>query len=161
MEKSAVWGLGLIGGSLALALHQAGIVRTISGYDGDANVNGRAKGRDAFTYACGTVEEAVQEADMVVLATPIHAIPELLERIAPVVKPGVLVTDTASTKAQVLTWAQTILPTHAVFVGGHPMAGREESGLVAAEAGLFAGCTHCHTTTMHTRPDAVAQPSEI
>ncbi len=161
MEKIAVLGLGLIGGSLALALHQAGIVRQISGYDGDANVTRRAKERDAITYACAMVEEAVQEADMVVLATPIHAIPELLERIAPVVKPGVLVTDTASTKAQVLTWAQTILPTHAVFVGGHPMAGREYSGIEAAEVGLFEGCTYCLTPTMETPPEAVAQLSEV
>lgn len=161
MEKIAVLGLGLIGGSLALALHQAGIARQISGYDGDANVTRRAKERDAITYACATVEEAVQEADMVVLATPIHAIPELLERIAPVVKPGVLVTDTASTKAQVLTWAQTRLPTHAVFVGGHPMAGREYSGIEAAEVGLFEGCTYCLTPTMETPPEAVAQLSEV
>lgn len=161
MEKIAVLGLGLIGGSLALALHQAGIARQISGYDGDANVTRRAKERDAITYACATVEEAVQEADMVVLATPIHAIPELLERIAPVVKPGVLVTDTASTKAQVLAWARTILPRHAVFVGGHPMAGREYSGIEAAEVGLFEGCTYCLTPTMETPPEAVARLSEV
>lgn len=161
MEKIAVLGLGLIGGSLALALHQAGIARQIAGYDGDANVTRRAREREAITYACATVEEAVQEADMVVLATPILAIPELLERIAPVVKPGVLVTDTASTKAQVLVWAQTILPTHAVFVGGHPMAGREYSGIEAAEVGLFEGCTYCLTPTMGTPPEAVARLSEV
>src|SRR5258708_30494437 len=97
MEKIAVLGLGLIGGSLALALHQAGIVRQISGYDGDANVTRRAKERDAITYACATVEEAVQEADMVVLATPLHAVPEVLQRIAPVRKPRVLVTHPSST----------------------------------------------------------------
>src|SRR5258708_20430314 len=103
MEKIAVLGLGLIGGSLALALHQAGIVRQISGYDGDANVTRRAKERDAITYACAMVEEAVQEADMVVLATPIHAIPELLERIAPEVKPVFLDTDTSTTYSAILT----------------------------------------------------------
>jgi prephenate dehydrogenase len=161
MEKIAVLGLGLIGGSLALALHQAGIARQISGFDGDANVTRRAKEREAITYACATVEEAVQEADMVVLATPILAIPELLERIAPVLKPGVLVTDTASTKAQVLAWAQKILPTHAVFVGGHPMAGREYSGIEAAEVGLFEGCTYCLTPTMETPPEAVERLSEV
>ena len=161
MEKIAVLGLGLIGGSLALALHQAGTARQIAGYDGDANVTRRAREREAITYACATVEEAVQEADMVVLATPILAIPELLERLAPVVKPGVLVTDTASTKAQVLAWAQTILPTHAVFVGGHPMAGREYSGIEAAEVGLFEGCTYCLTPTMETPPEAVERLSEV
>src|SRR5258708_14014471 len=106
MEKIAVLGLGLIGGSLALALHQAGIVRQISGYDGDANVTRRAKERDAITYACATVEESVQEADMVVLATPIHAIPEFLERIAPLGKPGVRGPHTPSTKAQLFTSTQ-------------------------------------------------------
>ena len=161
MEQIAVLGLGLIGGSLALALHRAGIARQISGYDADANVTRRAKEREAIAYACTTAEEAVREADMVVLATPILAIPRVLERIAPVLKPGVLVTDTASTKAQILLWAQTLLPASVVFVGGHPMAGREYSGIEAAEVGLFEGCTYCLTPTEQTPSEAVARLSEI
>ena len=161
MENIGVLGLGLIGGSLALALQQAGIAKQISGYDADPNATRRAFAREAITQICTTVEEAVQQADMVVLATPILAMPELFGRLAPVLKPGALVTDTASTKAKVLTWAKTLLPADVVFVGGHPMAGKEYSGIEAAEADLFEGCTYCLTPTAQTPPDALAQLSEI
>ncbi len=161
MEKIAVLGLGLIGGSLALALRQADLAKQITGYDADPGVTLRALRREAITQMCTTVEEAVQQADMVVLAVPILALPELFERIAPVLKPGALVTDTASTKAQVLTWAKTLLPPGVVFVGGHPMAGKERSGIEAAEIGLFEGCTYCLTPAAQTPSEALARLSEI
>jgi prephenate dehydrogenase len=161
MEKIAVLGLGLIGGSLGLALQQTGIARQIAGYDSNPDATHRALARGAITHMCITVEEAVQQADMVVLATPILALPELFERIAPALKPGVLVTDTASTKAQILAWASTLLPANVVFVGGHPMAGREQTGIEAAEVGLFEGCAYCLTPTAQTPTEALAQLSEI
>ena len=161
MERIAVLGLGLIGGSLALALRQADLAAQIAGYDASLDATRRAMERNALTHACITAEDAVQQADMVILATPIRAMPELLMRIAPVLKPGALVTDTASTKVQVVEWARTLLPTHVVFVGGHPMAGRESSGIDAAEAGLFEGCTYCLTPTAHTQPDAVTRVREF
>ncbi len=161
MEKIAVLGLGLIGGSLGLALRKAGVAKNIAGYDSNPDVTRHALARGAITHLCHTGEEAVQQADMVVLATPILALPALLERIAPVLKPGALVTDTASTKAQVLTWAQTLLPANVVFVGGHPMAGREHSGIEAAEEKLFEGCSYCLTPTMETPPEAIAHLSAI
>ncbi len=161
MEKIAVLGLGLIGGSLGLALQQTGIASQIAGYDSNPDATHRALVRGAITLMCITVEEAVQQADMVILAAPILALPGLFERIAPALKPGVLITDTASTKAQVLTWASTLLPANVVFVGGHPMAGREHSGIEAAEEGLFEGCAYCLTPTAQTPAEALAQLSEI
>jgi prephenate dehydrogenase len=161
MEKIAVLGLGLIGGSLGLALHQAGIAKHISGYDSNPDAAYQALARGAITDMCNTAEKAVQKADMVVLATPILAMPELLERIAPALKPGALVTDTASTKALVLTWSKTLLPANVVFVGGHPMAGREHSGIEAAEVGLLEGCAYCLIPAMQTSSEAVVQLSEI
>lgn len=161
MEKIAVLGLGLIGGSLALALHQASLAKQIAGYDIDPGVTTRALTREAITQMYTSVEEAVQQADMVVLAVPILELPELFERIAPALKPGALVTDTASTKAQVLTWAKTFLPPGVAFVGGHPMAGKERSGIEAAEVGLFEGCTYCLTPTAQTPPAALSLLSEV
>ena len=161
MEKIAALGLGLIGGSLGLALQQAGIAKHIAGYDSNPDATYQALARGAITDICNTAEKAVQQADMVILATPILAMPELLKRIAPVLKPGVLVTDTASTKTQILTWAKTLLPANVVFVGGHPMAGREHSGIEAAEVGLFEGCAYCLIPGMQTSSEAVAQLSEI
>jgi len=161
MERIAVLGLGLIGGSLALALRHAGVAEQIAGYDANPDTIRRAKERGIVTHVCTTAEEAVQGAELVILATPILAMPALLKSIAPALKPGTLVTDTASTKVQVVEWATTLLPNNIVFVGGHPMAGRERSGIDAADAGLFEGCTYCLTPTIETPSDAVARMSEV
>ena len=161
MEKIAVLGLGLIGGSLGLALQLAGVARHISGYDSNPDTTYQAWELKAITEICNTAEKAVQEADLVILATPILAIPELLEHIAPELKKGVLVTDTASTKAQILKWAKTLLPANVMFVGGHPMAGRELSGIKAAGAGLFEGCAYCLVPDSEASSEGVAKLSEI
>jgi prephenate dehydrogenase len=161
MNKIAVLGLGLIGGSLGLALYQAGIAKQISGYDSNPDTTHHAWEIGAITEICNSAEKAVEQADMVVLATPILTMPELLERIAPKLKRGVLVTDTASTKVQILNWAKTLLPAHVMFVGGHPMAGRELSGIKAAEVGLFEGCAYCLIPVRNTSLEGVAQFSEI
>lgn len=161
MKKIAVLGLGLIGGSLGLALNQAGVAKHIFGYDSNSHASLNAWEKGAITEICDTAEKAVQQADLVILATPILAMPDLLERIAPELKRGVLVTDTASTKVQILNWAKTLLPAHVMFVGGHPMAGRELSGIKAAEVGLFEGCTYCLTPAGLESSEGVAQLSEI
>ncbi len=161
MKKIAVLGLGLIGGSLGLALHQAGIAKHISGYDSNPDETYHALEIGAITEICNTPEKAVQQADIVILATPILAMHELLERIAPKLKRGVLVTDTASTKVQILNWAKTLLPAKVMFVGGHPMAGREFSGIKAAEVGLFEGSAYCLIPAGHASSEGVAQLSEI
>ena len=122
MEKIAVLGLGLIGGSLGLALHQAGIAKQISGYDSNPDATHHAWEIGAITEICDTAEKAVQQADLVILATPILAMPDLLEQIAPVLKRGVLVTDTASTKVQILNWAKTSV------TGTRNVCGRPSNG---------------------------------
>jgi prephenate dehydrogenase len=161
MKKIAVLGLGLIGGSLGLALNQVGVAKHISGYDRNSDATYLAWEIGAITEICDTAEKAVQQADLVILATPILAMPELLENIAPELKRGVLVTDTASTKIQILNWAKTLLPAHVMFVGGHPMAGRELSGIQAAEAGLFEDCSYCLIPPGQASSEGVAQLSEI
>jgi prephenate dehydrogenase len=161
MKRIAVLGLGLIGGSLALAFRQANLAEQIAGYDADPETTRRARERGVIMHECATAEEAVQQADLAILATPILALPELFKCIAPALTAGTLVTDVASTKAQVVEWADRFLPPHIVFLGGHPMTGRERSGIEAAESGLFAGCTYCLTPTAETPSDAVARMSGI
>jgi prephenate dehydrogenase len=157
VEKVAVLGLGLIGGSFALALRREGLAQRVAGFDAGPAVAERARERGAITQACATPQEAVQGADLVVLATPVLAMRALLEAIAPALQRGALVTDTASTKAQVVAWAEALLPAHAAFVGGHPMAGKERSGIEGAEAGLFEGCVYCLARARHTSPAAIAR----
>ncbi len=84
--------------------------------------------------------EAVRTADLVFIATPVAIIPKILERIAPALPEGCVVTDAGSTKRAVVA-AASILPEHVAFVGGHPMAASEQAGLSAAKAHLFRGRT--------------------
>jgi len=161
MNKIALLGLGLIGGSMGLALHQAGVAEHICGYDNNQDATRHAWEIGAITEMCNTAEKAVEQADMVILATPILVMPELFERIAPHLKRDALITDTASTKVRILSWARTLLPAHATFVGGHPMAGRELSGIQAAEVGLFRDCTYCLIPSELASPIVVSQLDEI
>ncbi len=147
--RLAILGLGLIGGSLGLALRAAQPTLEIVGWDRDWASCGLALERGAITLAAVTPAEAVATADLVVLATPIGVVRELLAAIAPAVRAGAVVTDVASTKAQVIAWAaEAGVP----FVGGHPMAGSEKTGMTHARVNLFRGATWCVT------PDGASPP---
>jgi len=101
------------------------------------------------------LERAVNEAELVIIATPVLAIREVLAHIAYYLSPGCIVTDTGSTKFEVMRWAEDLLPPTVYFVGGHPMAGKEIHGIQAAEAGLFQGHIYCITPAKKTPPWAV------
>jgi prephenate dehydrogenase len=102
-----------------------------------------------------TLERAVREATMVIVCTPIVTTRRIFRDMAPYLREGCVVTDTASTKRDVLRWAQAELPDHVYFVGGHPMAGREKSGLHQAEAELFDGRPYCIVPSVDAVPGAV------
>jgi prephenate dehydrogenase len=129
--------VGLIGGSWALGLRRAGFRGTVVGFD-------RPEALDRIR-ALGVVDEAraglpddVSDGDLVVLATPVGATVELLSGWAQAVPAGAVITDTGSTKRAVCNAARGLA---AAFVGGHPMAGSERSGVEAARADLFDGAT--------------------
>ncbi len=140
MGRIAIIGLGLIGGSIGLALKRAEPKdTTIVGYDDSREVMNRAQRSGVVDAIEPSPERAVREATMVVVATPIAAIRRVFRDIAPHLQDKCIVTDTASTKGDVLRWAKQELPERVYFVGGHPMAGRERAGLQEAEAELFDG----------------------
>ncbi|HXK34023.1 MAG TPA: prephenate dehydrogenase/arogenate dehydrogenase family protein [Dehalococcoidia bacterium] len=138
MERIAIIGLGLIGGSIGLALKAAGLKdMEIAGTARTRETLQTAKKRGAIDRAEHTPADAVRDARLVIVATPIMRTKEIFEEIAPALSPGAVVTDAGSTKGDVMRWARDILPPTAFFVGGHPMAGKEQTGIDAAEAGLF------------------------
>jgi prephenate dehydrogenase len=144
MGKLTIIGLGLIGGSMGLALSRASNVKAeIVGYDREYEVAQRALKAGAVQKAALTLEEAVRDASLVIVATPIMTVRRVLDEMAPYLQSGAVVTDTASTKGQILRWADEYLPSDVHFVGGHPMAGKEQSGPQAAEATLFQGRPYC------------------
>lgn len=138
METVAIFGVGLIGGSFALALRSAGFGGRILGVSSPATIK-RALELGAIDGGCA-MEEACAAADLVFLAQPIGAILETLPRLNPHVRPSALVTDAGSTKAAIVEAAARHL-TRCQFLGGHPLAGKESRGVGAAAAGLFKGRT--------------------
>lgn len=145
-EKSriSIIGLGLIGGSFGLALKAHGLHSIeIVGHDRDRGVANRAERMGAVDKAEHNLPQAVAGASLVLLATPIAAVGDVMGQIAPELSEGAVVTDTASTKAQVMRWAAERLPAGVHFVGGHPMAGKETQGIDNAEANLFRGKAYC------------------
>ena len=134
--RVALLGLGLIGGSLGLALRASRSDLEVVGWDRDQASAALAKERGAIAAARPNPAAAVTDADLVVLCAPVGALRDLIATIGPHVRPGALVTDVASTKAQVAGWARAAgVP----FVGGHPMAGSEKIGMVNARLNLFRG----------------------
>jgi prephenate dehydrogenase len=158
-NRIALIGLGLIGGSIGLALHKAKAAQEVVGYDLGKGVSDRARKVGAIDQAYSTLQDAVRGAELVVLATPVGTMRALLQNLATCVTPGAVVTDVASTKAQVISWAEEFLPPSVSFVGGHPMTGKEQSGVEAADASLFQNRIYCLTPTARTRPAAINKVS--
>jgi prephenate dehydrogenase len=139
-------GLGLIGGSIGLALRQGKKSGwEIVGYSRRQETVADALSSGAIERGEANLKGAVKQAELVIIATPVLTVKEIFSKVAPYLLPGCIVTDTGSTKVQVMKWAEEILPPTVDFIGGHPMAGRETYGIHAAEAGLFHGCTYCLT----------------
>ena len=136
----AIVGLGLIGGSLGLALRAGGY--HVTGFARRPAGRRRALALDAVDVAASDLRETA-DAEIIVIAVPVLSTQAVFRQLAPHLPPGAIVTDVASTKAQVLGWAAELLPATVHFVGGHPMAGRETAGVEHAEATLFRGRTWC------------------
>ena len=160
-QRVAIIGLGLIGGSIGLALHKAKAAQQIAGYDLAKGVSNQARRIGAIDQPYSALADAVRGADLVILATPVGAMRSLLQEIAASLSPGAVVTDVASTKAQVISWAEEFLPTSVAFVGGHPMTGKELSGVQAADAILFQGRIYCLTPTSRTHSVAITRVSAL
>lgn len=142
IRQITIVGTGLIGGSLGLALKGYGYAGRIVGCD-RPEVLARALERGAIDAAEDSAESAVRGSDVVVLATPVASIIDHITRLAPILPPSTLVTDTGSTKAEIVRQAGRVFADAASrrFLGGHPMAGKERGGIGRADPELFSGAT--------------------
>jgi prephenate dehydrogenase len=142
VEQITIIGTGLIGGSLGLALKRAGFRGRIVGCD-RAEVLARARELGAVDAGEVATEAAVLGSDVIVLATPVLAILDLMAKLAPVMPEDSLLTDTGSTKLEIVRQAERVFGGAAAsrFLPGHPMAGKERGGIDEADEGLFAGAT--------------------
>ena len=138
IRQITIVGTGLIGGSLGLSLRQRGFEGTIIGCD-KPEVLETAITRGAIDRGGTDVKEAARGSDIVIFATPVRVTFSLLEKLAPALSPGTMVTDTGSTKAQLVEFARLLFQKSAGerVLPGHPMAGKEQGGIENADPELF------------------------
>ena len=157
-----IFGVGLIGGSLALALRQSSSTQQPPT---DLQIVGIGRNEDSLQEALNLgviniaethLNQALKNADIVVIATPVAQTPQILRAILPFLEPQTVITDVGSTKADVMACAETILGEKSIqFVAGHPIAGAEKSGVSAAKADLFNGKNIVLTPRNHTNAEAL------
>lgn len=160
MKKVGIIGLGLIGGSLAISLKKHPDLQ-IWGYDKNSEHLLKALQLHMIHHAASHLPEAVEGADLVILATPIATIQDLLRSLARLsLKPGMILTDVGSTKTSTVRLAEEIFAGKEItFIGGHPMAGSHKSGVEAASPILFENAYYVLTPTEQT-PEAKVKELE-
>lgn len=153
-QRVAVVGCGLIGGSFALASRRLEEVERVVVTDRDPRVRDAARTREAADEVAIGIDRAVRDADLVLLAVPVEAIPEVARAVIGSVRQDVVITDVGSVKTQVVQEIESFLDEYGNFrgssihfLGGHPMCGSEEAGLAGADPALFRGATWVLTPT--------------
>jgi prephenate dehydrogenase len=156
LNRIAIIGVGLLGGSVGLALRAAGFKGVRVGAGRRASSLENALRFDAVDEATLDMHQAVRGAEAVILCTPISRFAPLLKEIAPALMPGVIITDVGSTKTEVLRTAERILPRTVQFIGSHPIAGSEKTGVEFSRADLFDRALCLVTPGRRTTPQTTA-----
>lgn len=154
LKKLVIFGVGLIGGSVASALKKAGCVTEIVGVGRSNESLQTAIDLNVIDSATSNIAEAISHADIVLIAAPVAQTPLIFASIKPYLDTNTIVTDAGSTKSDVMACAKEILgDKFSQFVGGHPIAGAEKSGVTAAKADLYLNknvvLTPNHSTSAH------------
>lgn len=159
-RQLTVVGVGLIGGSLALAARRSGAARTVVGVGRSASSREVALARGLVDRVAEDLASGVRDADLVVLAVPVQEIIRLLPEVARLCHAGCAVTDVGSVKGPIVTAGDAAFP-DGRFVAAHPIAGKEQSGPAAAHAELFRGATWVFTPTERTRPETLDRVAAV
>ena len=161
-NQLGVIGCGLMGGSFALALKRAGLVRRVIGYSKSPSTTEKAKKLGIIDTAAESALLAVSGSDLVLIAVPVAAIEATLKAIRHLVEPGMLVMDVGSTKRDVVDAARRVLKERvASFVPAHPIAGKEASGIEHADAALYTGRQVILTPLPQTTPELVQKATDV
>lgn len=153
-RKVAIVGVGLIGGSVGMAIKKEQLAREVVGYSRRHSSLQEALSKGAIDMAAHDLHQALDGSDFVVLATPVKSVIGLFSMMSRHLKRGALVMDVGSTKANIVSAAQRELPNHVSFVGAHPLAGSEKKGVAFASAELFQNSVCIMTPTSQTSPVA-------
>ena len=161
MTTIAIVGTGLLGTSLALAIKQSNLQVDVVGTDYDQSARSGAQKSGAFKKVESNLSNAIRGADVVIYATPVLAMREMMEASVNDFEEGCVVTDVGSSKKVVIEWADEILPESVSFVGGHPMAGKELSGPTNADGDLFKGKAYCIIPSVTAEKSAVSSVTTL
>jgi len=156
-NQAAIIGVGLIGGSLGMILRRKGLASRVIGVGRRIENLKTAVQLGAIDRYVVDPKDGVKDADLVVLATPVDTYDRHLKEWASCLKPGTIVTDVGSVKGGLVEESERVMPADVHFVGAHPIAGKEKTGVVAASEQLFAGARCILTPTKRTNPLALEQ----
>jgi prephenate dehydrogenase len=161
-QQLGIIGCGLMGGSFALALKRAGLVKRVIGYSKSPSTTERAKKLGVIDVAAESALLAVSGSDIVLLAVPVAATETTFKAIRHLVEPGVLFMDVGSTKRDVVDAARRVLRERIPsFVPAHPIAGKEVSGIGNADAALYNGRQVILTPLAQTAPELVQKATDV
>ena len=152
-ESLAILAPGLLGGSLGMAVHDRGLAKRITVWARRSEIRLACRETHWRDEAFASPIEAARDADAVVICTPVSRIVALALEVAPVTRPGAIITDVGSTKSLICREISHQIPPDRFFVGSHPMAGSEKTGLENAQADLFEGRTCFITPPLDTTAD--------
>lgn len=160
-DRIALIGLGLIAGSMSLAIREKGLAGEVVGYARSAETRATAVEIGLVDRVCDSAAEAVRDADLIVLAVPVGAMGEVAAEIAPYLKPGATVTDVGSVKQAVVDAVAPHIPEGVHFIPGHPLAGTEHSGPRAGFASLYQNRWWLFTPAAGTDEDAIRRLEDL
>jgi len=160
-NQVALIGTGLIGGSLGIALREKRLVKEVVGFDQEKCALEEAIKRGAVDRAASSLAEAVKASDLVILAIPVSNTLEVLKSILPFLKQDTVITDVGSTKTSIMKKTAGLFPPSVHFIGGHPMAGSEESGIKGADPALLENAIYVLTPAADCPSEVVEKLKHI
>ena len=156
INKITIIGVGLIGGSLAKAIKERKLAKVVFGYGRDLSRLEEAKNSNIIDEISTSMRVAVDNADIVVIATPVGAFQKILKEIKPLVSNDVIITDVGSTKTNIVNIVNDVLSAKSnCFIPAHPIAGKEKSGFEVSDSNLFDGKKVIITPQKNNLPDSI------
>lgn len=154
-NKVSIIGVGLIGASFALSLRQNSLCKTIVGFGRSEDNLKRAKERGIIDDYSLDVKKVCEDADLILLSTPVGAFKDIARMIKDTLKQGTLITDVGSVKGRLVHKLESLMPEGAHYIGSHPIAGSDKSGIDEARADLFKNALCIITPTENSDTDAL------
>ncbi|MFC1562485.1 prephenate dehydrogenase [candidate division KSB1 bacterium] len=156
-EQTSIIGVGFMGGALALAFKKYGLSKKIIGVSRDKTIKKALDLKiidDGFNY--DNIRKGIKDSSLIVLCSPINVIIEHIKILSEIAEPGAVITDIGSTKVKIAETASEVLPENVYFVGGHPMAGSEQSGVDNADPHIFINRAYILVPKKNT-PDKITE----